>query len=157
MGLFGTKKVKETTIGDCMGMIESFFRKIGTDASSQRLRDKETTGWWAQRGSAAIFIMLNDHDGMTTLRIVSPLLYLPQENILPFYRRCLEINLGLLNCALGVTGDKVVLATERPIEGLDPEELEGTLNFLSAVADDLDNQLADEFGAKLYTEGPSGI
>lgn len=159
MGLFGTKKVqvKETTIRDCIKVIEDFFRKIGFNPNNQRLPDRDTIGWWVQRGSAVIFIILNDHDGLTSVRIISPILYLPEENILPFYRRCLEINMGLLNCALGVTQDKVTVVSERPIAGLDPVEFEGTIDFLSAVADDLDDKLANEFNAKLYREGVEGI
>lgn len=159
MGLFGTKTVqmKETTVKDCIRMVEGFFRKIGINPNSQRLPQKDTFGWWIHRGSAVIFIILNDHGGATTVRIVSPILYLPEEFILPFYRRCLEINMELLNCALGVTEDKVVVVSERPLTGLDPVEFESTLDYLSAVADDLDDKLANEFGAKLYREGASGV
>lgn len=94
---------------------------------------------------------------MNSSRIFSPILYLPSENILPFYLRCLEINRELLTCALCTHEDKVTLVSQRPIEGLDPEELEGTVNYLAAVADDLDNKLADEFGAKLCGEDPGKI
>ena len=63
--------------------------------------------------------------------------------------------------SVGVLGVNLIYAAfkaeEGPIKGLDPEELEGTLTFLAGVADDLDNKLADEFGARLYTEGPDGI
>lgn len=152
MGLFGTKPVKETTARDCIKMVDNFFQKIGLDSSRQKLPDRDTTGWWAQRGSAIVYIILNEHDDLETIRIISPILNLPNENILPFYRRCLEINMSLFNCAIGVYDDKVVLISERPIDGLDPEELEGNINFLSGVADDLDNKLADEFGANLYSE-----
>ncbi len=152
MGLFGTKPVKETTERDCIIMVENFFRKIKLESNQQRVTDRDTTGWWVQRGSALVYIILNEHEGLETVRIISPILYLPNENILPFYRKCLEINMDLCNCAIGVYDDKVSLISERPIEGLDPEELEGTIHYLSSVADDLDNKLADEFGATLMSE-----
>jgi hypothetical protein len=159
MGWFGTTnvEVKERTIQDCIKMIENFFRKIGLNPNEQRIPDRGTYGWFVSRGSAVIFILLNKNDGMTTVRIVSPILYLPQERILPFYRRCLEINMGLLNCAFGVTKDKIALVSERPILGLDPEELEGTIAYLSSVADELDDKLGREFKAKLYRDGVNGI
>ena len=50
--------------------------------------------------SAAVFISLHEVGGASSLRAHSPILYLPTENILPFYRRCLEINRELLNCEL---------------------------------------------------------
>jgi hypothetical protein len=152
MGLFGTKKAKEITAKDCVGMVQDFLIKVGLDPNGQRIEDEDTLGWWVLRGSAVVYIILNDLDNDCSIRIVSPIVYLPEESILPFYRKCLEINMGLLNCSLAVSGDKVYVVHERPITGLDAEEFEGTLGFLAAVADDLDNKLADEFGAKIYSE-----
>ena len=152
MGLFGTKKVKETSAQDCVGMIENFFRKVGANPNDQRLSDDDGLGWWIGRGSALIYLLLNERDNFCTLRIVSPIVHLPENHILPFYRKLLDMNMGLYNCALATNEDTVYVIHERPIAGLDQEEFEGTLNFLSAVADDLDNKLADEFGAKIYSE-----
>ncbi len=50
--------------------------------------------------------------------------------------------------------DKVAVVSERPTTGLDLEELEYMINSVSGVADDMDNQLADEFGAPLFSEQP---
>jgi hypothetical protein len=152
MALFGNKKVKETTVKDCIKMVEAFLQKCGANPKKHRLPDKDTIGWQIARGSAIIYILINNHEGLTTIRVISPILTLPKSNILPFYRKCLEINTGLISCALGAYEDKVAVLSERPIEGLDPEELEGILNHLSAVADDLDNKLADEFGATIFSE-----
>ena len=151
MGFLGTKKVTERSVQDCIKIVEDFLNSVGLNPSVQRIDDPETLGWWASRGSALIYILLNDRDSFQSIRILSPILYLPEENILPFYRRCLELNMGLFNCAIGVSEDKVYIVTERPIVGLDPEEFEGTVNFLSATADDLDDKLADEFSARLYS------
>jgi len=152
MGLFGTKKIKETTVKDCVGMVEDFLRGARLNPDNQRISDDDGLGWVVSRGSALIYILLNDRDGMHSLRIVSPIVYLPEENILPFYRKCLELNMGLFNCSLAASEDTVYVVHERPIAGLDAEEFEGTLSFLGSVADDLDNNLADEFGAKIFSE-----
>ena len=45
--------------------------------------------------------------------------------------------------------------TGAPKDGLDPHELEGTIKYLSAVADDVDDKLATEFKARMYLEGGS--
>jgi hypothetical protein len=152
MGFFSGNKSGETTMKDCIKMVEKFFQKIGINAANNRLKDAETPAWMVVRGSAAVYISLHESDGGSSLRIFSPILFLPTENILPFYRRCLEINRELLSCALCVQDDKVAIVSQRPIEGLDPEELEGTVGYLAAVADELDNKLADEFGAKMCGE-----
>jgi len=154
MGLFGTKqvKVKETTIQECIKMVERFFKSVGANPKQQRLPNTDTLGWWLQRGSALVYIILNQHDETPTVRIVSPILYLPEDYILPFYRKCLELNMDLINCAFGVSDDKVVLVSERPIEGLDANELEGTIRYLSGVADNVDNRLSAEFKARMYLD-----
>ena len=158
MGLFGKGKSrgkKETeavavTTQDCQCMIESFLEKVGLDPKEQRLPDKRALGWCVHRGSATVFIVLEEQNGYPTLRIVSPILYLPEGRILALYRKCLEINMGLINCALGVFEDRIAVVSERPIASLDPAEFEERLNYLSAVADDLDEKLSQEFEAKQY-------
>jgi hypothetical protein len=62
--------------------------------------------------------------------------------------------MNLIGCALGVYEDKVAAVGERPITGLDLEELEYMIHSVSGVADDLDDQLADECGAPLFSEQP---
>ena len=159
MGLFGTKKVqdKEAAIQECVKMIEGFLKKIDFNPNKQRLPNRDTLGWWVQRGSAIIYIILNQHDDTPTVRIVSPILYLPENYILPFYRKCLELNVDLINCAFGVVDDKVVLVSERPIDDLDPRELAGTIQYLAAFADHIDDKLAAEFNAQMYVDGGGGL
>lgn len=40
---------------------------------------------------------------------------------------------------------------DRPLEGLTPEDIVQNIELLSFAADNLDNQLANEFGAKLFS------
>lgn len=155
MALFGSKKAqnREAAIQDCVKMIEAFFRKIDFNPNKQRLPNKSTLGWWVQKGSAVIYIILKPHDDTPTLRIISPILYLPENNILAFYRKCLELNMDLLNCAFAVIDDRIMLVSERSIDGLDPQELEEIIGYLAAVADGVDDKLAREFNAQMYLEG----
>lgn len=152
MSIFGTKEVKTRTIQECTKFVEDFFRKIGLNPAAQQLRGQGVLGWFAQRGSAFIYIFLSEFKDLSTIRLVSPILFLPKENLLPFYRRLLEINISLLNCALAIDKDVVVLVNERSLVGLDPEELDQNLNTFAAYADLLDNELANQFGAKIYSE-----
>ncbi|MEE9252699.1 MAG: hypothetical protein V3U74_05025, partial [Thermodesulfobacteriota bacterium] len=55
-----------------------------------------------------------------------------------------------LNCALAIDKNVLFIISERPITGLDAEELEGTVMQVSYQADKLDNELSDEFGSKMY-------
>jgi hypothetical protein len=159
MGLFGAKKVqdKETMIRECVKMIEDFFKKINFNPSKQRLPNRDTLGWWVQRGSAVIYIILKPHDGVPTLRVVSPILYLPENHILPFYRKCLELNMDLVNCAFAVADDKIMLVSERAVDGLDSQELEELIGYLAIMADEVDDKLAREFNAQMYIDGGGGL
>jgi type III secretion system-like peptide-binding chaperone len=150
MAFFG-KKSKEMTEQRCKEMVEDFLNAIGVDPNKSRL-EGEDMGWHIVRGSALTYIFIGVYDDFKSLRIFSPILYLPEENILPFYRRCLEINFELINCAICVRENKVALVVERPLEGLDPEELEGMVEYMSRVADELDNKMSDEFGAKIFSQ-----
>jgi hypothetical protein len=141
---------KERTVGDCIKIVEGFLEKNGMNPSEHRLPSQGAHSWWVVRGSALIYIYLIQHENHATLRMVSPILYFPEERVVALYRKCLEINMELLNCALGVYQDTVAVVSERPTSGLDTIEFAGTLDYLSAVADDLDDKLAIEFGAKLY-------
>jgi hypothetical protein len=155
MSLFGAKKVetKETPITDYVKMVETFLKKVDLNPTQQRLPNRDTLGWWVQRGSALIYITLNQHESVPTLRVLSPILYLPENYILPFYRRCLELNMELIHCAFGVINDRITLVSERPLKGLDQQELEGLIGYLSSMADEMDDKLGAEFNAQKYTQG----
>lgn len=134
-------------------MIENFYRSIENDPNEYLLdNEKNHKRWVLYRGSIVTYIYLNLGEEKSTLRIFAPLVYLPQTNILPLYRECLEYNFSLVNCSLCVLSDTIGLVVERPLEGLDPIELTGMISYLTAVADDLDNKLAEKFGALIVTE-----
>ncbi len=87
MGLFGTSKVKEASVNDCKKMMEGFFKKLGLDPRDHRVDDGETIGWSVSRGSALIYIMLNERNGLSTIRFVSPILFLPKKISYHFIER----------------------------------------------------------------------
>ncbi|MEW6349642.1 MAG: YbjN domain-containing protein [Thermodesulfobacteriota bacterium] len=148
LGLLDSKGATQRSFKDCADMVESFLRKVGLSPENLRVPEQSGTGWMFSRGSAELFVGLRELNERGVVVIMSPVVYLPEQNLLPFYRRCLEINMELVNCALAAAEDKIYLVHERPIEGLDQVEIEGTLDYLSSVADDLDDRLADEFDAK---------
>ena len=145
--LFSSKNVTEE---ECVEMIEKFLEERGLDPKHNTNKTKEYISWNVSKGSASIYIYINIADPeFKTIRVVSPIISLPDENILPLYRRCLELNMDLCGAALAVFEDTIVVISERPIEGLDSSELDWILDHLAYVADELDDQFADEFGAKL--------
>ncbi len=153
MGLFSKKKESFSTVDECKKFIESFFVDMGAVPEQHQFENENK--WFLKKGSAMIFISIGGSEDFFNLRIVSPILFAPEKNLLAFFRRCLEINMELVSCAIGVFDDTVALVHERPINGIDKEEVNDIIENLSNMADDLDDDLAKEYGAKLYSEGKS--
>ena len=156
MGIFRSKKKKADqpiTLKECVAMIEEVLKTVGLNPSEQRMRNQNSPGWFVQRGSAVIYIFLIQNKKTLSVRFVSPILFLPEDLITPFYRRCLEINMELMNCALGATNDQIALVSERPLHNLDVDQMVYLLHTISAVADDIDDKLSKEFKAAMYVQG----
>jgi CelD/BcsL family acetyltransferase involved in cellulose biosynthesis len=132
-------------------LVEKAIQKVGLDPATTRAKEAPTTcSWTLQRGSAAILVNLTHRteDGNLYLRVVSPILTLPEASRREaLFTRLLELNgAGLANCAFGLVGDRVVVVSERPAAGLDVEEVEQIVRHLGAVADTYDDRLVKEFG-----------
>lgn len=135
-------------------MVEDYCRSNNLDPAKYILDDEENHKRWVlYRGSTVNYVYLTFRDNNSTLRIFSPLVFIPQVNILPLYRECLELNhSSLVSCSLCVVDDVIGLVIERFLDGLDPEELSIMIDYLTEIADKLDNALADKYGALIYTE-----
>ena len=135
-------------------LVESTIRKLGLDPTTTRAHDNETqAAWTLKRGSVSVLVTVTSHEdehGQIYLRVASPVVKLPAQpsQHAALFRRLLELNAGgLANAAFGLSGDRVVAVSERPAQGLGPEEVEQTIRHLAAVADTFDDRLEKEFGA----------
>lgn len=154
--LLGNKQDDKVSVSSYIQIVEDLFKKLDIDTRESRLdiESQNDRGWVIQKGSAQIIILIaeNDEDDNPTLEVVSPILKLPSQNILPFYRRCLELNRYLIGCAVCVSENKVLVRAEIPLSGLSPESIALMIFNVAGAADQLDDELAEEFGAKLYDE-----
>jgi len=152
LGLFGTHKVSRGLTDEAVAMVETYYRHRGLDPTEHELSGSEGYGWWLTEGSAKIYIFIQDSPNGAVLRITSPLVFLPQRNLESFYRHLLDVNTNLTSCALATHNDIVLVVAQRPTLGLSQEELDELVWNAAYVADLLDNKLADEFGAVMYSE-----
>ncbi len=150
MGLFGTKRASHGTVQEVMHMIEHYFKKRGLDPHAHELEGAEGYGWHLTEGSARVYIFVQDTNTGPTLRITAPLVHVPDTNREAFYRRLLDINTDLHNCALSTHEDIVLVVAQRPTLALDQEELDAMVWNVAYVADLLDDKLAREFNARMY-------
>ncbi len=134
-------------------IVEATIRKLGIDPAAATAKAAAgACSWTFQRGSAAILVNLTQRpeDGKLYLRVISPVMTLPDEATRgALFVRLLELNgKGLANCGFGLIGERVVIVSERPAAGLDEHECEQIMRHLAAVADTYDDKLVKEFGGK---------
>ncbi len=143
----------DTDFENARKLVEATIRKLGLDPAGCRAHQNDAQeAWTLKRGSASVLVTVTHHpdEKRTYLRVASPVVTLPADAArhAALFRRLLELNAaGLANAAFGLAGDRVVAVSERPAQGLGPEEVEQTVRHLSAVADTFDDRLEKEFGA----------
>jgi hypothetical protein len=130
--------------------VAGILQAIGVDPQAATKPVQQGYGWHFKRGSALIEVYVSVHDGVGYLQVLSPLMVLPQSQLLPLYRRLLEMNLQMTAVALGVHQDTVYAFHERPLEGMDAAEANSVINTVAGYADELDDRLVQEFGGRLY-------
>jgi hypothetical protein len=143
----------DTDFENARKLVEATIRKLGLDPGGCRAHQNDTQeAWTLKRGSASVLVTVTHHpdEKLTYLRVASPVVTLPADAAShgALFRRLLELNAaGLANAAFGLAGNRVVAVSERPAQGLGPEEVEQTVRHLAAVADTFDDRLEKEFGA----------
>ncbi|QIP16935.1 YbjN domain-containing protein [Spirosoma aureum] len=131
-------------------MIQHYVESIGLTKESTY--NPKNSNWLWKNGSATIEVFIQtihfpNGSRRDYLRIFSPLLEIPANNLLSFYRHLLELNdlrLGVKLCIAPKT--QTVYATyERDIRGMDYQELTTCIVDLELWADELDDQLKEQF------------
>jgi hypothetical protein len=154
MSFFGGNRRRGTgsLLGGYATKVEKILSAIGVDPMQARMKTERDFAWSFMRGTAIIEIYVTQQNNIGHFQVLSPIMHLPQGGLLPLYRRLLELNLRLNNAALGVYLDVVYLYYERTIENLDAGEANEIITTIARYADELDNQLVQEFGGRLYTQ-----
>ncbi|HEY9734445.1 MAG TPA: YbjN domain-containing protein [Drouetiella sp.] len=152
MGFFGTKKASKVTIDQVIDMIEEYFRRRGLDMDGHMVDATEGYGWWLTEGSAKVYIFIQEDKSGPVIRVNSPILHFPDANREAFFLRLLEVNRDLSYCCVAACDEIVIVSGQRPILGLEQEELNDLIWNVSYVADTLDDSLADEFHARVFTQ-----
>ena len=138
---------------DYVPIIDTVLKELNIDVNTSRLTVDNGYGWRFKRGSVQINVMLTQGEDRSYFQVYAPILYLPARGILAMYRRMLEMNLKLTSASLGLYNDTVYVFSERYLLGLDPEEAKALIANVGQYADELDNKLASEFGARMFLQG----
>jgi hypothetical protein len=132
------------------GTVEQMLLNLGIDPTQARLPTQEGYGWNFRRGSAIIEVYITQNAGIGYLQVLSPIMHLPSQGLLPLYRRLLELNLQLVSASFGVWNDVIYVFSERPLDGLDAVEANTIINQVAEYADEMDDKLIEEFGGRMY-------
>jgi Tir chaperone protein (CesT) family len=101
-----------------------------------------------QKGNASIAVVAVPEKDL--LLVSSPVITLPEDNLLPLFRRLLTLNLTETQdaaFALNEEAGTIDLQIKRPLQGLDLGEFERAVNGLAAMADKYNDLLALKFGS----------
>jgi len=165
MKLFGESQ--ERNLKRCMKAVESALQELGLEPGECLLDPSEypegeipdnCLSWHfpvpEQDGgdptrtprSAEVAILLSVHDDANRLEVRSLVARLPDSNILPLYRRLLELNAEQLDdVAFGVSGDFIVLTTARKTKDITAEQVGEMIEAVAALSHHFQTPLRDEF------------
>ena len=149
MGLFGPSK---GTAESAIKFMNQFLAAFDLNPAKCLVQnDQNIAAWELGRGSAPLLVMIFKNPSFPYIKVLSPIVKMPeQDQVAPLLHYCMVKNNNfLVTIALDAESSEIVVKSERPIEGLDKEELEGMMNSVSAAADELDNELAEKFGCEM--------
>ncbi|MDI6700377.1 MAG: hypothetical protein QME48_04000 [bacterium] len=148
--IFGDEK--DNQIEDILTIIEEILSTVGTSHEEAKIEtsDKNMLGWFFKIGITPIYLYLLKEDGKFFIKIISPLTFLPKNNILPYYRKLLEENLTLVDLSIGVEKNFSLLFSIKSIDDLDFERLKKIIETFSQKHTELTSKLVEEFQAKIF-------
>jgi len=123
-------------------MITDFLHNY-EDAEKSFVSNQE---WWIISGSVKVQIFLTSLDQNGELIVASNLFQYPNSSPeINEYVLKLNGTLKLKGVSFGIRNNHLILSYVRPVEGLDPEELEWIIACIAVIADEYDDFLIEKF------------
>jgi len=117
----------------------------------------DKAGMWKMfKGSAEVWIDVwyVDVQERAYFQVMSPVIPVPAENQLNFYRELLEINDILFGVAFNIHKGYAYIKAIREVDGLDFTEISSTINRVGNYCDDYDDHLKTKYGEPLIPSAP---
>ena len=123
-------------------MITDFLHNCGE--AEKGLTSRQV--WWILSGSVKVQIFLTSLDDKAELIVASNLFqYQVQNADINEYILKLNGTLKLKGVCFGIRNKYLILSSIRPVQGLDPEELEWIIASIAVIADEYDDFLIEKF------------
>jgi hypothetical protein len=142
-----SEKSKETNknFNFYKSMIEEIIKEWNIDPAT--IYNPESQAWFLVQGSTRFEVGFFNYNNKDYFYVASPIVKLPEENLLPFYRRLLELNDFYIGVKLSVRANQVWMLGQRECDGMGKSEAKTIIDDVRLLADDLDDKLINEFGA----------
>lgn len=124
-------------------MIEEIIRSFNVDPAT--CRETKPGQWTLYRGSARIYVDIYRQEETDYICVASPIMEMPSKNLLPFYRKLLELNHEMYAASFSVRENLVWLRIIRELAGMDQQEAKAILSRVGTYADQFDDLLTEEF------------
>ena len=123
-------------------MITDFLHNCG-EAEKEFVSSRE---WWIISGSVKVQIFLTNLEDNAELIVASNLFqYSTQKADINEYLLKLNGTLKLKGVSFGIRNKQLILSYIRPVQGLDPEELQWIIASIAVIADEYDDFLIEKF------------
>ncbi len=123
-------------------LISDFLENCG-EAEKGFMSEAE---WWIINGSVKVQIFLTSLDEDAELIVAANLLRVEKETP-TLFKYILQLNgsFKLKGASFGIRNKQLILSFVRPVQGLDPEELEWMIACIAILADEYDDFLIHKF------------
>jgi hypothetical protein len=134
-------RVRKTTRADVVEWMHNYFKGVEIPISDfEKIEDNEVHWEFLWHGKP-YYILIDENRIMLLFHVGE----IPTDLILPFYRRCLELNTELLMASINVFDTSVRLVLLSPVEHLEEKELHLFLESHMDMAQYVLEELSKDF------------
>lgn len=149
--IFSEEKID--TLEKAGKLVEGLLSSLGAKQEEAKIEmdEENQLGWLIQVGDIYLYIYIFQmENNFLYIKMVSPLVYMPETNLLPFYRKLLEYNVDFHDIGFGVEKNVVMILAQRKIDYTSLEECRFIIEFIAKTGNLLNKELIKEFGSKPY-------
>jgi hypothetical protein len=138
------------TIDESIKTISDVLNKLGVDPAAHQLPNSNGRGWAVPTEKSVLFATVGEAEGQSFFRLTCPILFMPSQDLLPFYRKMLDLNSELGGGSLAMEHDMVYLINQQALDRLTPDVLESIFQRMTKLAGVLADLLIQEFNSARY-------
>ncbi len=142
---------RETNLTSTIALVEDVLGELGHPVPDSRITDPTAlNAWRIHKGSAVTRVTLIHRAEFTHLRVSAVVMTLDVQVDRPaLFLHLLELNTTLCGAAFGISGDHILLLSERTTLDLDRSEVLDLIRRVTTCADEHDDVLVARFGGTL--------